>query len=280
MDSSTGPEPNPRKLEDFDSELDAIDAIRAERLVRLEPIAPETLQLRLHQADWHLRGLMYHVRRIRSLYAPSTKNVGDMAAGDAAGNILVTASPAMLELMFEFYAFISLARVTLDQLQRYAAPALALEPSQRPSSITDILRWETNFPVYEEIQRQRGLVQYLIDIRDCIVHDRTFATSEGMVAVQEGFPEDQVPDMPVRWARPVVRTYFRRLGGNKVSVNICLPDQIYVHSATGKRLVSEFTYGKVNLLTQCREFAALCTNAVTLALTFAAIGDKYELRKP
>jgi hypothetical protein len=206
-----------------------------------------------------------------------------MAAGDPHANIVVTRAPEMLELIFEFYAFMNLARITLDQLQRYAAPALKIKSSQIPNSISDIVKWDSDFPVYRRLATtDRPLVQYLLDIRDCIVHHRTFAATDGLVAVEEGFPEEKVPDMSPLWIRPVIRTYFRRLGGVKISVNILLPDAIYKYGATGEReaMLSPFTYGNVNLLSQCRAFAALCTWAVLMTLADAVVGNQYDLRKP
>jgi hypothetical protein len=272
----------PRKLGDFDAKIDSLDNARAREIEHIAAAIDSRHALMVFQADWHLRGLVYHLRRMRELYEAATKNVGDMAAGDPAGNIMVSTSPAMQQLMFEFYAFISLARVTLDQLIRFSAPSLKLESGQLPKSITDVLKWKTDFPPFVDLQgRHRPLVQYLIDIRDCIVHHRTFATNEGMVAVEEGFPEEKVPEMPARWARTVVRTSFRRLGGRSVSVNVLLPNAIYSYKATGERdlILKEFSYGDVNLLTQCREFAKLCTAAVLQTLALVAEGKSYELRK-
>jgi hypothetical protein len=273
----------PRKLADFDAEIDKMDNACQDAIAAIVRRAPTELALIVQQADWHLQGLYYHLRRIRLLYEPAIKNVADMAAGDPHANILVTRAPEMLELIFEFYAFMSLARITLDQLQRYAAPALNIKKSQIPNSISDVLKWESDFPVYRSLTTtHRPLVRYLLDIRDCIVHHRTFAASDGLLAVEEGFPEEKVPDMAPLWFRPVVRTYFRRLGGIKVSVNISLPDAIYNYSPNGERgqMLTTFAYGKVNILSQCRAFAELCTWAVLTTLTHAVVGQQYVLRKP
>jgi hypothetical protein len=259
-----------------------MEDMRARGIEALLRLAPDRVLL-IQQADWHLRGLLYHLRRIRALYEPAIQNVADMAAGDSAGNILVTTAPEMPQLVFELYAFMNLARVTLDQLIRFAGPALTLHSQQRPNSITDVLKWETTFPVFVDLTtKHRPLLQYLVDIRDCIVHDRTFASSEGVTAVEEGFPEDRMPDMPPMWSRGVVRTYFRRLGGKKVSVNILLPDAIYNYNESGVRtsMIRNFSYGSVNVLSQCRAFAQLCT-ATVLATLNDVVGDaKYDLDKP
>ena len=272
-----------RKLAEFDPEINKMDNFREETIAAIAKRAPGRLALTIQQADWHLQGLYYHLRRIRALYGPAIQNVADMAAGDPSANVAITRAPEMLELIFEFYAFMNLARITLDELQRYAAPALKIETSQIPNSISDILKWDSNFPVYRRLTTtDRPLVQYLLDLRDCIVHHRTFAATDGLVAVEEGFPEEKVPDMSPLWFRPVVRTYFRRLGGVKISVNITLPDAIYKYSSSGQReqMLPTFTYGKVNLMSQCKAFAQLCTWSVVMTLTEAVVGNQYDLRKP
>lgn len=41
-----------------------------------------------------------------------------------------------------------------------------------------------------------------------------------------------------------------------------------------------FTYGRVNLLSQCRSFAELCLFAVLSTLGPSVSAKKYELKKP
>ncbi len=227
-----------RKLAEFDPEINEMDNFRGETIAAIAKRAPRRLALTIQQADWHLQGLYYHLRRIRALYEPAIQNVADMAAGDPSANVAIT---------------------------------------------SDILKWDSNFPVYRRLTTtDRALVQYLLDLRDCIVHHRTFAATDGLVAVEEGFPEEKVPDMSPLWFRPVVRTYFRRLGGVKISVNITLPDAIYKYSSSGQReqMLPTFTYGKVNLMSQCKAFAQLCTWSVVMTLTEAVVGNQYDLRKP
>ena len=259
-----------------------MDGDRAVIVAKASKAAPERALL-FQQADWHMHGLIYHLRRMRELYEPATESVAGMAAGDPAGNILITTAPEMQQLLFEFYAFMSLARVTADQLLHFAGPCLNIHKDQRPSSINEAINWETDFPVFVDLAGpQRPVLRYLIDIRDCIVHGRTFATSDGVVAVEEGFPEDKVPDMTPAWYRGVVRTYFRRLGGTSVSVNISLPDVIWQYSDKGERgkMLDTFTYGQVNLLSQSHSFAQMCLLAVLSTLGYVVSGEMYELRKP
>lgn len=268
-------------MADFDAELRELDSVREHAIRAMIKIAPE-YRLLAYQADWHLRGLNYHLGRIRNVYAIVAQEVGDRAAGDQSADVIIMHSPDMQDLIFEFYAFIGLARITLDQLQRFAAPAFKPKSNQLPSSITEVLKGSTNFPLYVALATShKPLLRYLLDIRDCIVHHRTFATPDNTIAVREDFPAEKLPDFQPMWFRPVVRTFFRRVGGRKIVVNVMLPDAIYRYSAGGNRgpMLPRFDYDKVNLLTQSREFARMCTWAVVSALTPTATGDRYTFTK-
>jgi hypothetical protein len=273
--------PAPRRLAEFDAELAELTGFREQVVQKLLEVAPEH-RLLTNQASWHLLGLNYHLGAIRDLYGRVSHDVGDIAAGDPTGNIIVCHSPAMQRLMFEFHAFISLARITLDQLVRFARPSFDRK-GDLPRSVNELLtKWETDSPVYERLHSEIDLVRYLIDLRDCLVHQRTFATSDNTVAVEEGYPADKIPDLGIWGDRPVTRVTFRRLGGTKVAVNVILPDAIYKYRADGAQegMLSEFTYENgYNLLGQSREFTRLCTISVAEALIDSVTDKTYYLKK-
>lgn len=181
----------------------------------------------------------------------------------------------MQDLIFEFYALVSLARITLDELVKYVRPLFA-RSSTLPKSINDFLKGQTDCPLASMlILGGEDLVHYLVDIRNCIVHYRTFATSDNTLAVLEGADETQLSSMPYFDAlRCVTRVYFRYLGGDKVSVNVLLPDKIFDDSGSSKKLVQPFSYSlRYNLLSQSREFVRLCTAGVAGALYLRGAND-------
>jgi hypothetical protein len=112
-------------------------------------------------------------------------------------------------------------------------------------------------------------LRYLLDIRDCLVHHRSFATSDNTVAVRTGVGELGLPEGFGPWHEPVTRVTFREVDPDGMSVNVLLPDAIFEYDADGsrRRMVARFTYDKrINLLSQCREFAGLTVGAVLTAL--------------
>ena len=145
------------------------------------------------------------------------------------------------------------------------------------------MKWEIDSPAFIDLSTtHQDIVRYLIDVRDCIVHFRTFATSDNTVAIEDSFPEEKIPDLGLWSDRPVTRVVFRRLGGVKVVVNVLLPDAIrsYLPDGTRGPFMFPFTYTQgYNLLTQSREFARLCTSSVLRVLADNVTGESYHLKK-
>lgn len=148
--------------------------------------------------------------------------------------------------------------------------------SSLPKSINDFLKGQTDCLLNSMLLLGgEQVLPYLVDIRNCIVHYRTFATTDNTIAVSDVIDESQLPNIPYFDAiRSVTRVYFRRLGGTKVSVNVLLPDKIFEESGAGKKMANPFTYSlRINLLSQSREFVRLCTAGVAKALHLLATND-------
>jgi len=112
-------------------------------------------------------------------------------------------APAIQEMWFEFYALISLARIALDRLRNLLRPIFATEFNRLPKSISGYLNGGTNCPVYEWLAEQ-PTVEYLCDIRNCIVHFRTFATGDNAMIVKEGLDENEFGEMAKSdWIQPI-----------------------------------------------------------------------------
>jgi hypothetical protein len=172
------------QLEEVERELEEVASAAHEIVRQIVRALPERGG-NAEQAEWHVRGLAYHLRTLARLHR---EVVDAVAARAAAGDpsIVVMHSPAMQDMLFEFYAFIVLARILFDQLGRHLLPLFTNR--ELPNSITEILKGSTDCPLYRDHLAQHGdLFRYLLDLRDCLVHHRSFAASENTVAIREGF---------------------------------------------------------------------------------------------
>ena len=244
-------------LPEFRKDLGEID-LRVREGVQVVSKAKPEHSLKLHQADWHIRGLTYHCRNLVESYAEVAEGVGARAASGA--NVIVMHAPAVQRMWFEFYGLVSLARITLDNLRNLLAPVFLTDFGQLPKSISDFLDGGSNCPVYLQLMDQ-PTVEYMSDIRDCIVHFRTFATNDNAFITetdceqQEPAPHAVISD----WVRPMARGAFRRIDEGRVAVNFYLPDMIFVRQGNSKKL-AEFTYErKINIISQSMEFVRLAS---------------------
>jgi hypothetical protein len=127
------------------------------------------------------------------------------------------------------------------------------------------MKGTTDCPVYEWINNQ-DVFEYLIDFRNCLVHYRSFATSDNALVIEEGADVSNLFEEKDYVFAPMARAFFRKVGDNGFSVNIYLPDTIFEQTDGNKRL-AKFTYEeRWNLLSQCRAFAQATSLAVLLAL--------------
>lgn len=195
------------------------------------------------QIEWHLIGLIYHYERLTGLYERVSKEVAERAIHTKA-DVLVMHSKEMQQLIFEFYSLVNLARISLDQFLKFLRPCFKNQNSV-PKSINDFLGGYSKAPYYQ--LSQIGLLPYLVDIRNCIVHYRSFSSTDNTIAISEGFKGEEILGrMDEHMPRPVIRTSYRRHEGNPqgISVNILLPDVIFEKDERGKkvRLAREFSY--------------------------------------
>lgn len=237
----------------FDRELAEMDQSLSE-IVREYSEHSADYRLKGLYAQWHLKGLMFHAQRILSSYKAVHQHVcmRILSSRDTKQrpNVLIMYVPEMQEMMYEVYAFINLAKITLDHLQKILKP-LFLEKTQLPKSISDFTPGLTTCPTYERIANTEE-IQYLIDLRNCLAHYRTFAVSNNSLFVMEGVDINQLSVVD-EWTKPMAKGVFRIAGENEIVVNIFLPDSIF-DWGTSKSL-SRFTYDKkINLLAEIIRF--------------------------
>ncbi|MBI3695061.1 MAG: hypothetical protein HY238_09525 [Acidobacteria bacterium] len=169
------------------------------------------------------------------------------------------------ELLFEFYALVNLCRISLDNLRTYLGPVFTRE-SQLPKSIRDVLEGETTCPIYHALAGQ-DLLHYLMDVRNCLVHYRSLATSDNALVLKEGIDPTDVIGSGDPFFAAMARAYFRHVGEGAISVNVYVPDRIFQMDSSGNKKLATFTYDeRWNLLSTARNFTQLAVASLSLAL--------------
>ncbi|WP_428661768.1 hypothetical protein [Runella sp.] len=203
-------------------------------------------------AIWHLNGLMYHADSMITQYSAIAEELLTRLNKLTFVHVFIMHTPQMQNLMYEFYAFISLARISLDNLKHIIYPLFKNPTNQMPKSVTDLGSGNTDCPIYERIANTEEL-QYLIDLRNCLVHYRTFAINNHSVIKYEGvdnFEKDSIEEL----TKPMAKGSFRITENNDVVFNIFLPDIIYNRENNNKKLV-DFTYNnRMNILAETIRF--------------------------
>jgi len=240
-----------RKPSDFDKELFDMENVLNSQINEFQKISDDH-DLKGIYAHWHLSGLIYHLKNILKDYKVISEGVLTRLNAVKFAHAFIMHTPEIRSLMYEFYAFISLARITLDNLRHILYPLFTNEIRQMPKSITDMISKSTNCSVYERIANTEEL-QYLIDLRNCLVHYRNFATSNTSLITLEGVDFQNENDKITQLTKPMAKGTFRITENNDVVFNIFLPDKIF-DWGNNKKLV-QFTYEKrINLLAESMRF--------------------------
>ena len=239
---------------------------------------------RIQSAAWHVRGQIYHARRLYQHYRELSDQVGrrvNALLPDNPPDVLVFTSPTLQELLYEFYAFLALARISLDELRHLLRPILVpAQGGSLPKSIRAMVAGVTDCPVLIAL-RGEPLLSHLIDMRDCLVHHKTFASAELLLVVKDGSDVDLGLFLERGWSRPVTVPQYRLTENNEIVFNVLLPDRIYSYPIPDNRgsVVSPFTYDEGNnLLTQVVEYLRFgCSQVVqTISLLRDHEGQPYD----
>lgn len=218
--------------------------------------------LLVHQADWHVKGVLHHTRNVLTAYTEFANGVASRASIKPSPDVIVMYAPSFQTMMFEFYALVNLARITMDNLRLFLRPVFKTDFRQLPKSINKSLQGNTDCPAYLDLADNPAL-QYLCDLRNCIVHFRTFATSDNAVVVNDQLGKDEQDELLLqnRWFDPMARAHFRRVGDG-LSVNVLLPDRIFDHSGTTEKMI-QFTYSeRYGFLSQTMSFMRLICHTI------------------
>lgn len=226
--------------------------------VDAKPGDMKDLQLRVHQAEWHVRGLTYHCRNLIENYDILVQNIADMVIPGL--NVMFLNIPGVEKLFFEFYALVNLARISLDNLRNILYFVFKTPYGGLPKSINDFKSGYTDCLLYERIANE-SIVTYLSDIRNYIVHYRGFATKDNIIVTSEKFWDMNTLNGNCL-INLMLKIFFRFDGENKILINSYLPDIIFIRDYNKEKL-AHFTYNqRVNLISQSYgfvEFVALST---------------------
>lgn len=232
------------------------------------------LDLRSYRAEWNMRGLIYHCRNISEKYTEFCEEVimRVMADEKTKPAILIMNSNAIQHLMYEFYALVNLTKISFDNLSKLVYPLFTNK--HIPKSISDFKSGTTNCPMYERLAND-PITEYLIDLRNCLVHYQTFATNDNAYVIEEGIDDEAVLQIAKNWVSPMAKAMFRYTDENKVVVNIFIPDIIFERSENGDKKLADFTYlNKYNLLGYSMRFARAVMFSTIEAFTYLRVPKK------
>lgn len=205
--------------------------------------------LRTYRAEWHVRGLIYHCRNIiKYYYRDFCTDVIIRATADPENkpSILIMQSPSVQFLMYEFYALVNLAKISLDNFSKLVYPLF--DTIHLPKSISDYESGTTNCPMYERLANDT-ITHYLIDLRNCLVHYRSFATNDNAYVFDESVDDSEAQKIAKDWIAPMAKALFRINEDEKIVVNIFLPDNIFERNDSGDKKLANFVYeDRKNLL--------------------------------
>lgn len=258
---------NTQLLAEFENSIAAIEE-SAKGLAHRVANAHSERSILGYQAEWHIRGLTYHLRRCLQHHLQFVREVSARASTGA--SIIVMYAPVFQEMMFEFYALVNLCKISLDNIRIYVRPLFVTSSHQLPKSITSVLEGSSNCPVYQSLAEQ-PLLEYLTDLRNCLVHYRSFATRDNAIVREEGagnFLDEGADDT---FLKAMALVDFRRVEPNGISVNVCLPDRIFERKSTAGKSLAEFSYAeRLNMISMARNFVQLTAGALTATLHLLA----------
>ena len=175
-------ESNPRRLADIEKDMSKLEKLPAKVIQETLKNKPEYSFL-IYQAEWHIRGMLYHNQRVFSHYSDFVREVSERAGQGA--NIIIMYAPMFQQMLFELYALVNLCRIALDNLRLYLAPVFKTPRNQLPKSVRTLIKGTGDCPVLN-LLGQKELFEYLVDLRNCLVHYRSFAIHDNAIVIEEG----------------------------------------------------------------------------------------------
>ncbi len=254
--------------EEFLKILDEIEhssSVMVSRVLKEKSQEIENISLIAHQAEWHIRGLTYYFRNLMNNFLLVAEDIAERAYLGA--DAIIMYSPPVQKLMFEFYALVNLAKISLDNLRNFLYPVFLTPFNQLPKSIRDYKSGSTDCPIYETIAEE-PILTYLMDTRNCVVHFRTFATSDNTLATSNDLESEDLGTLEKSdWTRPMAKAVFRLKDNNGIVINIFLPDSIFEFDSSGGKKLARFAYKKrIHIISQSFQFVHFVALSILKAL--------------
>jgi hypothetical protein len=102
-------ENNSRSLSSFEQDIAALEALGHGLGHRVAEKHGDRSILGF-QAEWHIRGVLYHLRRLFEVHGQFVHEVSVRASIGA--DVLIMYAPSYQQMLFEFYALVNLARIS------------------------------------------------------------------------------------------------------------------------------------------------------------------------
>ncbi len=258
------------RINDIGNELDELEKKARDLVLELNKKRPEYTS-KAYLAEYHIRGLNYHYKNIVKYYNNFVKEVGMRL--EVGSEVVWMYSPDYQTMLFEVYALVNLARISLDNLRDYLSPLFITPYNNLPKSVNDFVKGKTECPIYEWIGTQQTF-EYLIDLRNCIVHYRSFGINDNTIVSEEGVSVNELTDITKIKLAPMGRAFYRKLDNGGISINIFLPDKIFDKSNNGKKLAN-FTYqNRWNILSMSRSFAQAASDVILSSMLLVMENDE------
>lgn len=229
------------------------------------------LEVRSYRSEWHIRGLVYHCQNIIKHY----NDIGEglitrvNAISDTKPDVLIMSTLSCQYLMYDFYALINLAKITLDNFVKLINPLFITK--NIPKSISDIKSGTTNCPMYERHSND-NLTKYLIDLRNCLIHYKSFATRDNVYVIREGVDtiEEAVDSEEIRnFVGSMLRAVYRITEKGEVVFNVYIPDKIFEIKEDGTKRIAEFSYDmKRNIVGYSMKFIRIIMFSMLEIITY------------
>lgn len=227
-------------------------------------------------AEWHIGGLIYHLKSLLEGYQKYAEEASSRIVSSPAGaneTLIVMHSDESQRMMYDLYALVVLLRICLDKLSEYLKPLFLDSSAELPDNFSTLLNGKTNCPVYLRLQSEANL-QYLADIRNCLVHNRTFACGKISYVIPEGVRKSQIQEIEgigsVISPLPLKAFYrFKNKSKGEVVINVYLPDRFYKDKEDRRKYeLIDFSYElKINLLAQSFIFTEFVVGAIFTSLS-------------
>ncbi|WP_105620063.1 hypothetical protein [Vallitalea okinawensis] len=215
-------------ITEMDKELDRMKFWASSTLRNLHK-SNNAMIHRFQRYEWHLHGLVYHMKNLITYYSDIGEQVRlRINSGEDIPAIIILNCESGQKLYYEFYSFVNLTKITLDNLSKMVYPLF--ENKDLPNSFSKYNAGTTNCPLYEWLSNT-DLIYYFIDIRNLLVHFKSFATTDNIVVLKDDLLDEinnATNDIESYkfYTECMLKSYYR-IQDKRLVFNIKIPDSIF-----------------------------------------------------